>query len=92
MNIIKYYLDAWFKVEYSIDKPVINFKVFKFKTIDKDNPEKSETDEEPTITGFIKWDGYCEFDYSEHYCGIHHAEQFLMLMKEIYAFNELNNN
>jgi len=86
MTTIKFYPEAWFKVEYTVNEMDVDFKAWEISALDEENIEQSETQKEPVIKGFIKWDGCCEFDYSPHYCGIHNAEQFLILMKEIYKF------
>jgi hypothetical protein len=87
MSIIKFYPQAWFKVEYTVNEITVDFKAWEITGLDEENPEQSEIqDKEPVITGFIKCDGCCEFDYSTHICGIHGAEHFLELMKEIYKF------
>jgi hypothetical protein len=87
MKVVKFYTEAWFKVEYTVNDITVDFKAWEITGLDEENPEQSEIqDEVPVITGFIKWDGCCEFDYSTHICGIHGAEHFLQLMKEIYQF------
>ncbi len=80
------YPNSWHKVNYEIEDTLVNFEAFEITGLDEESPELSEFDNEPAITGFIKWDGCCEFDYSTHYCGIHNAEKFLSLMKEIYKY------
>ena len=90
MNIIKFYPEAWFKVEYTVNEITVDFKAWEITGLDEENPEQSEIqDKDPAITGFIKWDGCCEFEYITHICGIHGAEHFLELMKEIYRFKGL---
>jgi hypothetical protein len=88
MKEIKFYPEAWFKVEYTGDSIAINFKAWEIEGLDEDNIEQSTICTDPVITGHIKWDGCCEFDYSTHWCGIYKGEQFLLLMKEIYKFQE----
>ena len=87
MEIIKFYPKAWFKVGYTVNETTVDFRAWEINALNEEDPEKSEIqNNEPVIKGFIKWDGCCEFDYGTHYCGIYKAEQFLMLMKEIYRF------
>jgi len=88
-TIIKFYTDAWFKVEYIINDTRVYFKAWKIEVSNEENPEQSQIrDETPEITGYIKWDGCMEFKHEEHYCSIEHAEQTLLLMNHIYKFNE----
>lgn len=84
----KYYEDAWFKVEYDIQEVTVYFKAYKISGLDTDNLENSDTEEEPNIEGSIKWDGCMNFNQSDHYCGVEHAEQTLLVVKEIYKFKE----
>jgi len=86
MKPIKFYPEAWFKVEYDVYETYIDFKAWEIDELDEQNIEDSTINENEVMKGFIKWDGCCEFDYGTHYCGIHKAEQFLLLMKEIYKF------
>lgn len=85
--VVKFYPKSWFKVEYTVDEMTVDFKGWEISGLDEENPDLSEIqDKNPVITGFIKWDGCCEFDYGTHICGIHMAYNFLELMKEIYRF------
>jgi len=83
-----YYKDAWFKAEYIINEGFFDFKCYKIMALDENNIEESDFESDYCLNGTMKWDGCCEFEYSEHYCGIHNAEQFYLLMKEIYKFKE----
>ena len=86
-KITKYYPDAWFKVEYEVDEIVVNFKAWRIRALDEEVPENSEIDSgEPDIEGRIKWDGCMNFKQDDHYCGMYHAKQTLILMTEIYKF------
>jgi hypothetical protein len=74
-KVIKFYTDAWFKVEYTVNKVSVNFKAWEIDGLNEDNPELSEIqDKKPVITGYIKWDGCCKFNYKTHYCGIYKAK------------------
>ena len=85
-NEIKFYKDIWYKVEYEIRDVVLDFKAYKIIGFD------DECETKPQLFGYLKWDGCMEFTQEEHYCGIYHAEQTYMLMKEIYEFgNKLEN-
>jgi hypothetical protein len=91
MKIIKFYKESCFKVEYNVNEWTIDFKAWEIDALDEQNIEQSEIQsQEPVINGYMKFDGCCEFDYSTHYCGIHDAEKFLLLMKDIYQFKENN--
>lgn len=84
---VKYYADAWFKIEYEINDISIHFKAWKIDSIDEENIENSDIhSKDPEITGFIKWDDCMEFKHEPHYCGLYHAEQTLLLIKHIYGF------
>ena len=87
---IVFYSEAWFKVEYTIKESMIIFKAWKIEELSEGSIEESEIEDKPCLTGFIKWDGCCEFNYSEHYCEIYMAEQFYFLMKEIYNYKDSN--
>jgi hypothetical protein len=86
-KIIKYYPEAWFKVEYEVEEITVKFKAWKIQSLDEDNPKKSDIgNDEPNIEGYIKWDGCLNFKQDDHYCGMYHAKQTLLLMTEIYRF------
>ena len=44
----------------------------------------SEVEENPSVTGYLKWDGCMEFEQDEHYCSLDHAQQTFLLMQHIY--------
>lgn len=90
-KVIKVYPDAWYAIEYEVDEAVTHFRAWK---IDSFNPDDLYNLDDigvdwivPEIRGLIKFDGCMEFKQEEHYCGLHHAEQTLMLMQYIYEFN-----
>ncbi len=85
-NIVKYYPEAWYKVEYEVGEVVVNFKAWKIDALDEKYLENSEIEDNPSIIGCIKWDGCMNFKQDEHYCGMYHAKQTLMLMTEVYRF------
>jgi hypothetical protein len=86
-KIIKYYRKAWFKVEYEVGEIAVNFKAWKITGLNEETPENSEVSiGPPQITGYIKWDDCIDFKQDDHYCGMHHAEQTLMLMRSIQNF------
>ena len=84
--IIKLYPEAWFRVEYMVNELAVDFKGWETEHMDAETESQSEMQSDPEITGFIKWDGCCEFDYGSHYCSVNKAEQFAILIKEIYKF------
>jgi len=89
-KIVKYYPEAWFKVEYEVNETSIGFKAWRIKALCEECPRNSELeDSEPCIGGYIKWDGCMNFKQNDHYCGMYHAKQVLMLMSEIYQFKDM---
>ena len=85
-KVIRFYPDLFFKVEYIADEFHLDFAVYGIRTLDTDHPEKSEIDEDEVMTGFIKWDGCMDFNYSDHYCYAGAADKFAALIKEIYKY------
>lgn len=84
---IKFYPEAWFKVEYEIQECSVDFKAWKIEGLDEDEPENSTIEEgDPNIKGNIKWDGCMNFTQDDHYCGLYHVEQTALLMTEVYKF------
>lgn len=81
--------DAWFKVDFIINEYYIDFEAFRIsgKT---ENIEDSDTEEQPSIKGSIKWDGCMNFKQHDHYCGVEFAEQVFILFRFIYDFGEEN--
>ena len=85
-TVIKFYEDAWYKVEYVIGEITLDFKAWKIIGLDGEN---SEVEKEPHVWGTVKWDDCVNFMHEEgysHYCGIHHVEQYNLLWNEIYKF------
>lgn len=86
-TVVKYYEDAWYKVQYVINEITLDFIAWKIIELDGEN---SKVGKEPYIRGTIKWDDCVDFVHEEgrhyHYCGIHHVEQYNLLWKEIYKF------
>ena len=88
-KIVKYYPEAWFKVEYEVHETYINFKAWRIKSSDEERPQNLVfEDRETCITGSIKWDDCMNFKQNDHYCGMHHAKQVFILMSEIYQFKD----
>ena len=86
-KIVKFYPEAWFKVEYDVEDIVVNFKAWRIYALDEENLENSDVViKEPNIEGYIKWDGCMNFKQNDHYCGMYHAKQTLMVMTKIYKF------
>lgn len=87
---VRFYSETWFKVEYKtdLDKLAVDFKAWRIIKMDYDNVARSEVDEGHCLSGFIKWDGYCEFDYSDSCNDISMVKQFCLLMEEIYKYKE----
>lgn len=87
--VTKIYPEPMFKVEYSLKYTGVDFIVWEIDAINEENPEDYEIQNEtPEMKGSIRWHGCCDFNYEAHYCGIHGAENFLTLMKEIYRFTD----
>lgn len=89
-EVIRYYPELWYKVEYIVDEHMIRFRAFKIDALDEQNIEDSEISELLDTSGFIKWDGCIEIGHNAHYCNIEFAEQYFKLIKEIYKFNAEN--
>jgi len=87
----KVFPEIWYKIEYDIKESWMDFVCFKISGYQDKNNFDIENE---SIRGFIKGDGCMEFDQSEHYCRIEHAEQTLELFKEIYkiAKEEIEGN
>ena len=84
----RFYSDAWFRVEYEMNKLVITFKAWRITKMDYDNVEKSEAERIHCLSGLIKWDGYCEFNYSDSCDDPSMVGQFCLLMEKIYKFKD----
>lgn len=79
------YPDIWFKVIYDVKEYTFDFTVFKITGEIMSAPPEYELSPEPVMIGTMKWDGCMNFDYNEtHYCGLHNAEWYFQLIKELY--------
>ena len=79
----KVYNDAWYKVEYEHKDTMLMFKAYKILGMCEDETQ-NDYNSKPAIGGFIKWDGCCEFEHSEHYCGFGGVKQHYLLMHHVF--------